>query len=60
MKAGEVGWAPAETHLPENLGDKLPRAKQMTTSPSQAVSSISTIGTRSPALPGSQGDRHRR
>ena len=22
MKAGEVGWAPAETHLPENLSDK--------------------------------------
>ena len=21
MKAGEVGWAPAETHLPENLSD---------------------------------------
>ena len=22
MKAGDVGWAPAETHLPENLSDK--------------------------------------
>jgi quercetin dioxygenase-like cupin family protein len=22
MKAGEIGWAPAETHLPENMNDK--------------------------------------